>query len=93
MDRKEDGPGDRQRLARLEVYRESLGRKEFKVRQDHLRSRGTPVGRAKAICRSIRLVDLLDAPAEIPFFSEMIQREIFYRLLRCPRGDRLRAAS
>jgi AraC-like DNA-binding protein len=39
----------------------------------------------------IRLVDLLDAPAEIPFFSNLIHREIVYRLLQYPQGDRLRA--
>lgn len=36
-------------------------------------------------------MDLLDAPAEIPFFSNLIHREIVYRLLQYPQGDRLRA--
>lgn len=39
----------------------------------------------------IRLVDLLDAPADILFLSNLIHREIVYRLLQCPQGDRLRA--
>jgi AraC-like DNA-binding protein len=38
-----------------------------------------------------RLVDLLFTPQDIPFLSEMIQREIFYRILRGPEGARLRA--
>ena len=38
-----------------------------------------------------RLLDLLDAPEDIPFLSSLIQREIVYRLLRGPQGARLRA--
>jgi AraC-like DNA-binding protein len=36
-------------------------------------------------------MDLLDSLADIPFFSDLIRREIVYRLLRYPQGDRLRA--
>lgn len=39
----------------------------------------------------IRLVDLLDAPAEISFFSNLVHREIVYRLLQYPQAGRLRA--
>lgn len=39
----------------------------------------------------IRLIDLLDAPEDIPFLSSLIQREIIYRILRTPQGERLRA--
>jgi AraC-like DNA-binding protein len=38
-----------------------------------------------------RLVDLLNSPKDIPFLSELIQREIIYRILRGPQGARLRA--
>jgi AraC-like DNA-binding protein len=38
-----------------------------------------------------RLVALLDAPQDIPFVSNLIQREILYRLLRSPQGRHLRA--
>jgi|SRR5579875_1739885 len=38
----------------------------------------------------IRLVDLLDAPADIPVLSNLIHREIVYRLLQYPQGERLR---
>jgi AraC-like DNA-binding protein len=40
-------------------------------------------------CR--RLLDLLNAPQDIPFLSEPIQREIIYRILQSPEGQRLRA--
>jgi transcriptional regulator GlxA family with amidase domain len=38
-----------------------------------------------------RLIDLLDTPQDIPFLSDLIQREIIYRILRGPEGARLRA--
>jgi transcriptional regulator GlxA family with amidase domain len=38
-----------------------------------------------------RMMDLLDAPQDIPFLSGLIQREIIYRLLRSPQGQHLRA--
>jgi AraC-like DNA-binding protein len=39
----------------------------------------------------VRLLDLLDTPEDIPFLSPLIQREIAYRILRTPQGERLRA--
>lgn len=38
-----------------------------------------------------RLIELLEIPKDIPFLSHLIQREILYRLLRTPQGERLRA--
>ena len=38
-----------------------------------------------------RMMDLLGAPWDIPFFSKLIQREIIYRLLQGRQGARLRA--
>jgi AraC-like DNA-binding protein len=38
-----------------------------------------------------RLVELLETPEDIPFLGPLIQREIIYRILRTPQGDRLRA--
>jgi AraC-like DNA-binding protein len=38
-----------------------------------------------------RLIDLLDTPEDIPVLSSLIQREIFYRILKGPEGARLRA--
>jgi len=39
----------------------------------------------------IRLIEILDAPEDIPFLSPLVQREIIYRILRTPQGERLRA--
>ena len=38
-----------------------------------------------------RLMDLLQKPQDIPFLSNLIQREIIYRILRGTGGTRLRA--
>jgi AraC-like DNA-binding protein len=38
----------------------------------------------------IRLIDLLDMPEDIPFLGRLIEREIVYRILRTPQGERLR---
>ena len=39
----------------------------------------------------IRLVDLLNAPQDIPFLTDSTQREIVYRILQSSEGQRLRA--
>jgi len=46
---------------------------------------------AELLSACLRLIDLLDAPQDIPFLSSLIQREIVYRLLRSPQGKHLRA--
>jgi AraC-type transcriptional regulator N-terminus len=38
-----------------------------------------------------RMIDLLDAPRDVSFFSKLIQREIIYRLLQGSQRARLRA--
>lgn len=39
------------------------------------------------------MVQLLGAPQDVPFFSNLLQREIIYRLLQGPQGDRLRSVA
>jgi AraC-like DNA-binding protein len=38
-----------------------------------------------------RLLDLLNAPEDIPFLSALLQRELIYRILKSAAGQRLRA--
>jgi AraC-like DNA-binding protein len=38
-----------------------------------------------------RLIEVLETPDDIPFLSRLFQREIIYRILRTPQGERLRA--
>jgi transcriptional regulator GlxA family with amidase domain len=45
---------------------------------------------AELLSACSRLLDILNTPEDIPFLGAMIQREIVYRLLRGPQGERLR---
>jgi len=77
----------------MTIVREILKCEEFKPRNGQFKAPATPIGRTSGhlLQPCIRLLDLLDAPGEIRFFSDLIQREIVYRLLQYPQGDRLRA--
>jgi hypothetical protein len=68
----------------LAIVREILNREEFKARNGQSQGRPGTVGQTRSdlLQACIRLVDLLDAPAEIPFFNNLIHREIVYRLLQ-----------
>jgi AraC-like DNA-binding protein len=77
----------------MAVIREILSQEEFHGPDGASPARGITIGKTtvdllKPFCR---LLDLLDAPEDIPFLSNLIQREIAYRLLRGPHGERLRA--
>jgi len=77
----------------MALVREILSQEEFHAPNGSSPARGITIGKTtvdllKPFCR---LLDLLDAPEDIPFLSNLIQREIVYRLLRGPQGERLRA--
>ena len=77
----------------MAVVREILSKEEVHAPDGSSPARGITIGKTtvdllKPFCR---LMDLLDAPEDIPFLSNLIQREIVYRLLRGPHGERLRA--
>ena len=77
----------------MAVVREILTQQEFQEQDGQLQGRGIAIGKTTAdlLQPCSRLLDLLDIPVDIPFMSKLIQREIVYRLLRGPQGDRLRA--
>jgi hypothetical protein len=77
----------------MSAVREILNHAEFQSQNDSSDARGLAIGRttAELLKPCSRLLDLLDAPEDIPFLSNLIQREIIYRLLRGPQGARLRA--
>jgi len=77
----------------LALVREILEREEFKSRIGQPQSPASPIGQTRIVLLQpcIRLLDLLGAPTDMPFFVDLIHREIIYRLLRYPQGDRLRA--
>ncbi len=55
--------------------------------------RGLAVGHASPEMMSVglRLVHLLDRAEEISFFRPLLERELIYRILQTPQGERLRA--
>jgi AraC-like DNA-binding protein len=77
----------------MPAVREILSQQEFHLRDESNDARGMVVGTSSAelLDACCRLMDLLDAPQDIPFLSSLIQREIIYRLLRSPQGKHLRA--
>lgn len=77
----------------LPLVREILSLEEFHSREGSADARGMAIGvtSVELLDACSRLVGLLDAPQDIPFLSNLIQREILYRLLRSPQGKHLRA--
>ena len=58
-------------------------------------TRGMVLGEATAalLAPCLRLVQILNTPQDVPFFSKLLHREIIYRLLQGPQGDRLRSVA
>jgi AraC-like DNA-binding protein len=82
-------------LLKLDIaaVREILNHAEFQTSNGSSEAPGIAIGETTIdlLKPCSRLLDLLDAPEDIPFLSSLIQREIVYRLLRGPQGVRLRA--
>ncbi len=77
----------------MPIVRDIISREELPEPLAPAKSRGlavgeTTVGLLSACCR---LIEILETPQDIPFLSHLIQREIVYRILRTPQGERLRA--
>jgi AraC-like DNA-binding protein len=77
----------------ITVVRDILAQEEFGTRDGQPHGRGIAIGETtvELLQPCVRLLNVLDAPDDIPFMSTLLQREIVYRLLRGPQGDRLRA--
>jgi len=77
----------------MPVVREILSQEELQTHDSSSQARGIAIGKTTVdlLKPCSRLLDLLDTPEDIPFLSSLIQREIVYRLLRGPQGERLRA--
>jgi len=77
----------------MATVRGILSHEEFQRPEGSSPGRGLAVGTTtvELLNPCCRLVDLLDAPEDIPFLSDLTQREIVYRVLRGPQGERLRA--
>jgi AraC-like DNA-binding protein len=77
----------------MPTVREVISREELPEPETSVQSRGLAVGETTVglLSACSRLIDLLETPEDIPFLSHLIQREIVYRILRTPQGERLRA--
>jgi AraC-like DNA-binding protein len=77
----------------MPAVRELLIREEVPEPEPSGHSRGLAVGDTTVglLGACTRLIELLETPEDIPFLSQLIQREIVYRILRTPQGERLRA--
>jgi AraC-like DNA-binding protein len=77
----------------MPTVREVLNREDIPEPKTAVQSRGLAVGETTAglLSACARLIELLETPEDIPFLSHLIQREIAYRILRTPQGERLRA--
>ncbi len=77
----------------MPVIRELLSRAEIQAPAVPSGSPAMATGKTtvELLDACCRLVDLLNTPQDIPFLSGLIQREIIYRILRGPEGERLRA--
>ena len=77
----------------MHIVREVVSREDLPEATGPTERRGLAVGQTTAglLGASSRLIDLLDAPEDIPFLEHLIEREIIYRILRTPQGERLRA--
>ena len=77
----------------MPTVREVISREELPEPPTPVHPRGIAVGETTTglLDACTRLIDLLDTPEDIPFLSPLILREILYRILRTPQGERLRA--
>ena len=77
----------------MPIVREVISREELPELETSVQARGLAVGETTPglIGACSRLIDLLETPEDIPFLSHLILREIVYRILRTPQGERLRA--
>jgi AraC-like DNA-binding protein len=77
----------------MPTVREVISREELPEPATPGPARGLAVGETTVglLGACARLIDLLDTPEDIPFLSHLIEREILYRILRTPQGERLRA--
>jgi AraC-like DNA-binding protein len=77
------------------TVRDVLHSEEVRVPAPAVGTRGMVLGGAtvELLAPCLRMVQLLHSPQDVPFFGKLLQREIIYRLLQGPQGDRLRSVA
>jgi len=77
------------------IVRDVLHNEEVRISAPPVGTRGMVLGEAtvELLAPCSRMVQLFDTPQDVPFFGKLLQREIIYRLLQGPQGDRLRSVA
>jgi AraC-like DNA-binding protein len=77
------------------IVRDVLHTEEVRISASHGGTRGMVLGEAtvELLMPCTRMVRLLGTPQDVPFLGKLLQREIIYRLLQGPQGDRLRSVA
>jgi AraC-like DNA-binding protein len=78
----------------MTIVRELLNKEDFDSPDDSssdTHGMSVSVASEEILDAFSRLMNLLDTPADIPFLSGLIEREIIYRVLRSSQGKHLRA--
>src|SRR6201994_3649812 len=77
------------------MVRDILHSEEVRIPAPPVGTRGMVLGTAtvELLAPCLRMVQLLRTPPDVPFFGKLLQREIIYRLLQGPQGDRLRSVA
>jgi AraC-like DNA-binding protein len=75
------------------MVRDVLHSEEVSIPSPPAGTRGMMLGEAtvELLAPCCRMVQLLDPPQDVAFFGKLLQREVIYRLLQGPQGDRLRS--
>ena len=76
----------------MQSVREVANREDLPEVQRLSERRGLALGHTTAglLSAAVRLIDLLESPEEIGFLKPLIERELIYRILQTPQGERLR---
>ena len=77
------------------IVRDVLHTEEVRISAPPVGTRGMVLGEAtvELLTPCLRMVQLLGTPQDVPFFGKLLEREIIYRLLQGPQGDRLRSVA
>jgi len=77
------------------MVRDVLHSEEVHIPPPPVGTRGMVLGEAtiELLAPCLRMIQLLHTPQDVPFFGKLLHREIIYRLLQGPQGDRLRSVA
>jgi AraC-like DNA-binding protein len=77
------------------MVRDVLHSEEVHIPPPPVGTSGMVLGTAtvELLAPCLRMVQALQTPQDVPFFAKLLQREIIYRLLQGPQGDRLRSVA